>query len=317
MNKFRKIIAENDLILMEGAVVEILRRSEKVIFHPDLIHSHLIYDKNGVNELTSIFKSYLDIANETNFPFFICTPTWRANKYNIDKSGINHNLNIDAVKFMRDLCSDYPKLKDRIMIGGTIGPKNDCYQPDEGLSSEEAEEFHSWQIEQLKMGGVDFIIAETIPNIHEALGIAKSCSKLNIDYIISFVISRDGMILDKTNLIDAIQFIDNSVKNIPIGYSVNCAHPSFLCADKQPKELFGRFIGYLANSSDLDHCDLDNSDKLHVDDVANWGNEMLKLNNEFGVKILGGCCGTDATHIDYLSKKKYSPRYSPIVSHCI
>ena len=59
MNKIRKIIAENDLILMEGAVVEILRRSGKVIFHPDLIHSHLIYDKNGVNELTSIFKSYL------------------------------------------------------------------------------------------------------------------------------------------------------------------------------------------------------------------------------------------------------------------
>ncbi|MDB4335170.1 homocysteine S-methyltransferase family protein [bacterium] len=306
MNQIKKIIAENDLILMEGAVIEILRRSGKVIFHPDLIHSQLIYDKNGAKELNSIFKSYLDIASKINSPFFLCTPTWRANKNNIDESGINKNLNVDAVKFMRNLCSDYPSMKDKIMIGGTIGPKNDCYQPDEGLTSHEAEEFHSWQIEQLKIGGVDFVIAETIPNINEALGIAKACSKLNVEYIISFVISRDSMILDQTALWDAIQFIDSSVNNIPIGYSVNCAHPSFLCADKQHKNLFDRFIGYMGNASDLDHCDLDNANKLHVDDVANWGNEMLKLNNEFGVKILGGCCGTDANHIDYLRENRIS-----------
>ncbi|NQT27592.1 homocysteine S-methyltransferase family protein [candidate division KSB1 bacterium] len=300
----KKIIDKNDLILMEGAVVEILRRSGKVNFHPDLIHTHLIYDKNGVNELISIFKSYLDIANKTDSPFIICAPTWRANKDNVFKSGINKNLNIDAVKFMFELRSDYPDLMDKIMIGGIIGPKNDCYQPNEGLTSHEAEEFHSWQIDQLKTGGVDFIIAETMPNINEALGIANACSKQNIDYIISFVISRSGKILDQTELLDAIQLIDNSVNNIPIGYSVNCAHPSFLCADKQPKKLFDRFIGYLGNASDLDHCDLDNADKLHTDDIIIWGNEMLRLNQEFGIKILGGCCGTDANHIDYLRKRK-------------
>lgn len=304
MSQIKNIIDNNDLILMEGAVIEILRRSGKVIFHPDLIHSHLIYDKNGAKELKAIFKSYLDIANKTNFPFFICAPTWRANKENIDTSGVDKNLNIDAVKFMHELRSDYPNLKDKIMIGGIVGPKNDCYQPDEGLSSQEAEEFHSWQIEQLKTGGVDFIIAETIPNINEALGIAKACSKKNIDYIISFVISRSGKILDDTELWGATQIIDNSVNNIPIGYSVNCAHPSFLCADKQPKKLFDRFIGYLANASDLDHCDLENADELNTDDVTNWGNEMLKLNNKFGVKILGGCCGTDANYISYLRENK-------------
>jgi methionine synthase I (cobalamin-dependent) len=27
---------------------------------------------------------------------------------------------------------------------------------------------------------------------------------------------------------------------------------------------------------------------------------MLRLNTEFGVKILGGCCGTDDTYLQYL-----------------
>ncbi len=303
-SRIRKIIDQNDLVLMEGGVIEILRRSGNVAFHSDLIHTPLIYDINGSNELKLIFRGYLDIANKSGTPFIICTPTWRANKENVYRSGLNTGINIDSVKFIENLLIEYPELINKVLIGGTIGPKNDCYKPDEGLTSNEAQDFHSWQIAQLKEGGVDFVIAETIPNVNEALGIAKACSELNIDYVVSFVISRNGKILDQTNLQTAIDLIDNEVVNKPLGYFVNCAHPSFFCANNQPKEIFNRILGFLGNASDLDHCDLDNAIGLHVDDIVNWGNEMLKLNHEYGVKILGGCCGTNANHIDYLRKNK-------------
>jgi homocysteine S-methyltransferase len=29
---------------------------------------------------------------------------------------------------------------------------------------------------------------------------------------------------------------------------------------------------------------------------------MLQLNSSFGVKILGGCCGTDGRHLEYLTE---------------
>lgn len=117
------------------------------------------------------------------------------------------------MKKLRDDSGDYG---EKILIAGTIGPKNDCYTPGEGLSKNEAEEFHAWQISELKKGGADFIIAETIPNIQEALGIAYAASKMNIDYIISFVISRNGKILDKTDLSDAIKLIDKNTSKIPL-----------------------------------------------------------------------------------------------------
>lgn len=302
INPIKDPIAAHDFILMEGAVIEILRRDGKVSFHPELIHAPLIYDTEGSKELVSIFKAYLNVAKEKDIPYIMCTPTWRANKANVRKSGIQESVNRDAVRFMEKLREEAGDFGKKIMIGGTVGPKNDCYTPSAGLSKKEAEEFHAWQLSELQKGGVDFIIAETIPNVQEAMGIACAAAKLNLDYIISFVISRNGKILDGTAIGDAITLIDSQVSKVPLGFAVNCAHPSFLCADRQSKGVFDRLIAYLANASSLDHCDLENSDCLHVDDVAHWGDEMLRLNREFGIRILGGCCGTDQRHLEYLTK---------------
>lgn len=300
----KNTLATHDFILMEGAVIEILRRGEKVRFHPDLIHTPLIYDTQGAKELSSIYKGYLRIAQKKDVPYLMCAPTWRANIEHVRRSGIKDSVNRDAVRFMqklRDTAGDFSK---KIMIGGTIGPKNDCYTPSVGLSKKKAEAFHLWQLGELQKGGADFIIAETLPTVQEALGIACGAAQLHLDYIISFVIGRDGKILDGTSLSDAIRLIDKTVDTTPLGYAVNCAHPSFLCADEQPKELFNRLIAFLANASALDHCDLENADCLHVDDVADWGDGMLRLNREFGIRILGGCCGTDQRHLEYLTNNQ-------------
>ena len=85
---------------------------------------------------------------------------------------------------------------------------------------------------------------------------------------------------------------------------VNCSYPTFLCAEKQRTNLFGRLIGYQANASSLNHCDLDGSTQLERENVAEWGEEMLTLNRKYGMKILGGCCGTGVTHLRYLVEAK-------------
>ena len=202
---------------------------------------------------------------------------------------------------MQEIRDSYTAYSDKIKIGGIVGCKNDCYKPEEGLPVEESEEFHAWQIEQLVNGWVDFLIAQTLPNIDEAIGIAKAMGKTGVPYIMSFVISREGRLLDNTDLSRAINQIDHEIAQIPLGYAVNCAYPSFLNVEKQPAEVFTRLIAYLANASSLDHCDLDNSDTLQIDAVSDWGNEMLKLNRSYGIKIMGGCCCTNEEHLKYLT----------------
>jgi S-methylmethionine-dependent homocysteine/selenocysteine methylase len=286
---------------MEAAIVERLRRSDNFKLHPGLLNAPLIYDQHGKQALIDLYQEYVDIADQHNLPIFLLTPTWKANYSRVELSDISKSINIDAVNFLAKFKSVQSN-KNNIKICGLIGPKNDCYSPDEGLSVLDSKEFHTWQIEQLAAAGVDYLIAETLPNVGEALGIAMAMELVKIPYIISFVIDRNGLILDGTSLTDAIEYIDSNVVNKPFGYMVNCAYPSFLNADKQPKNLFKRLIGYQANASSLDHCDLDGTDKLKMNDISEWGNLMLELNSKHGMEILGGCCGTNGKHLEYLAK---------------
>jgi len=296
----RQLIEKHPLILMEAAISEAVRRAKQIPLHPNLSISTLIYDEKGRYELGKLYKAYLQVALDADLPFIMFTPTWRANVERVKDSRAPLNINADAVKFMNKIRDDQKIGESKILIGGMIGCKNDCYRPQEGLSVSESEQFHSWQTIQLAKAGVDFLVAETLPNIHEATGIAKAMSNTGIPYIISFVINRDGYVLDGTDLHTAIMIIDSCTINVPIGFMVNCSYPTFLHTSEQPAGVFNRLIGYHANASSLDHSDLDGAEVLHVEDVSQWGAEMLLLNRNYGVRLLGGCCGTGVEHLKYL-----------------
>lgn len=300
----KKLFENNKLILMEAAINETLRRSDKIELHPILVNAPLIYDKVGKAILGDIYQGYIDIALKAQMPILISTPTFRADYERVKESKVNTSINADTVRFLNELRDTQQSDNHLIKIGGLVGCKNDCYTPDEGLSAVESEKYHAWQVDQLAKADVDFLMTGTFPNVEEAKGIAKVMETTGKPYIISFVISRDGNILDGTSLSDAVNIIDSITKQKPLGYMVNCAYPSFLCAAQQPKELFKRFIGYQANASSMDHCDLEGSDHVHAEKVSDWGDSMLELNKLYGVKILGGCCGTGNEHLQYIVANK-------------
>lgn len=289
---------------MEAAIVEQLRRSGKVRLHETLVHAPLIYKRAASKIMGMLYTKYMDLAQSASLPILICTPTWRASKDRVYNSNVSNTINVDAVSYMQGLHDSRNQHGNNVKIGGLIGCKNDCYRPEEGLSVSAAQRFHSWQIEQLAMGGVDFLIAETLPNVQEALGIAKEMELTGIPYIISFAISRDGCVLDGSSLDSAIDLIDSNTTQQPLGYMINCAYPSFLCPERQPANPLSRLIGYQANASSLDHCDLEKADELKIDSISEWGQLMLDLNDTYGVQILGGCCGTGIEHLQYLVKNR-------------
>ncbi len=288
------------LILTECAINERLRRAGETELHPTLFNTPLIYHDKGREKLAEIYQQYREIAARAALPILLCAPTWRIDQVRLAEAGFDKSLLFDAVSFMRKLQQQWQTTDSEVFIGGLLGPKNDCYKPEQAESAEAAEAFHQWQIEQLALAGVDCIIAQTIPAVSEALGMARALTRSGVPAIISFVINRKAQVLDTTPLIDAINMIDDSLVTPPLGYMINCVYPTFLCAETQPPALFKRLLGIQANSSSLDHSQLDGATVLHQDDLQHWGDNMLRLNSEFGVKILGGCCGTDNTYLQYL-----------------
>jgi homocysteine S-methyltransferase len=295
-----RAIRENDYLLTEAAVIESLRRSGEVELHPQLANALLIYDERGRKALSALYRSYTAVARRANVPIVMGAPTWRANRERLAASRIDSDVNGDAVRFMKELRGAYGEWAGNIYVCGLIGCRNDCYRPEQGLSRGEAEAFHEWQIERLAAAGVDALMAVTLPAVEEAAGIARAMSATEVPYIISFVIDRMGRILDGTSLEVAFDIIDASTGSPPLGYMINCSHPSFLGPRKQRASVMSRLIGYQANSSPLDHSELDGAPVLHAGDVSEWGGLMIQLNREYGVKILGGCCGTGIEHLEYL-----------------
>jgi S-methylmethionine-dependent homocysteine/selenocysteine methylase len=294
-------ISSSDFILTEAAVIEALRRDISVSLHPLLEQALLIYDSKGGGVLGRLYKSFINIARQADIPILVCTPTWRANPERLQSAGIVANVNRDGAQFTLGLKKAFPTFAPRIFVGGLLGCKNDCYKPEEALSAAQAEKFHTWQSRKLAAAGVDFLMAATLPSVSEATGIARAMQRTKLPYIISFVINSSGQVLDGTELAVAFQEIDTAAGNHrPLGYMINCAYPSFLHPERQSDFVLRRLLGFQANASSKDHCDLDGSETLQMDDIHDWGQHMITLNKKHKIKVLGGCCGTSLQHLEYL-----------------
>lgn len=299
----QQIMDGYDFILTEAAVIETLRHSGGIELHPRLQNAQMIYDAVGQEALSSLYQGFIQVACNVDIPIMLCTPTWRANQERTEEANTCGDLNGDAVRFLKGVRQKWGPFAKKILIGGMVGCKNDCYRPDERLSTNDAGAFHCWQIDRLAEAGPDFLLAATLPSLPEAAGIAMAMAETDIPYVISFVINREGRILDGHRLESAFGEIDTIGRRPPLGYMINCAYPSFLNAGHQPESVLSRLIGYQANASSLDHAELDGSDTLHADDLSDWGDLMVGLNREYGIKILGGCCGTDKRYLQYITER--------------
>ncbi len=64
-----------------------------------------------------------------------------------------------------------------------------------------------------------------------------------------------------------------------------------------------RIIGLQADTSRLRPEELDSLDFLDSEESEQFAAAMLRVHERFGIKILGGCCGTDHRHIESIAKK--------------
>jgi homocysteine S-methyltransferase len=62
-------------------------------------------------------------------------------------------------------------------------------------------------------------------------------------------------------------------------------------------------VGLFANTAALTPEELDERDALVEEDPEVFGRQVAALHGEWGLKILGGCCGTDERHIRSLASR--------------
>jgi homocysteine S-methyltransferase len=294
-------IARRELVLLEGAVIERLRRAPGVTLDPEVANAGLVYDARGRDAHRSIWRGYLEVAREHGLPMVLCAPTWRATPERLARAGLPPVARVcaDAVALARETGSEPgATAAAQVHVAGLIGCRGDAYRPQEALTATAAEAFHREQAEALAAAGVDLVLAATLPAAGEALGIARAVAATGVPYLVGFVMRANGTLLDGEPLADAVKRLDDALPAPPLGYAGTCVHPDNLGAALEAAGIAAaRFVAVQGNGSRLSPEELDGRATLEADAPEAFGKATARVARRFRLSLVGGCCGTDDRHL--------------------
>jgi S-methylmethionine-dependent homocysteine/selenocysteine methylase len=303
MAKYRHDLPQRHggIFLTEGGMETTL------IFHYGLELPHfaafvLLDSADGREHLKRYYESYLAIARDKGIGFVLDSPTWRANPDWGAKLGYNadalKSINVRSIEFLNELRSRWEQPNMPCVISGTIGPRGDGYKAG-NIDASEAEAYHAPQIAAFAEADADMVTAFTLNGIKEAIGIVRAAKAQNIPVAISFTVETDGRLAKGETLREAIETVDRATQNGPEYFLINCAHPTHFEGALDAGETWARRIhGVRANASTKSHQELDESETLDAGDPMDLSRRYVDLRRSFpGMRILGGCCGTDHRHV--------------------
>ena len=267
----------------------------------------LLETPDGRAAIDRYMRKFCEIAVRDQKGFVLDTPTWRASRRWASELGISpaklRAMHQDAIETLEDLRAEYQTSRSPFVINGVIGPQDDGYNPQSFMSADEAESYHSEQIEWIAEFGADMASAITITYVEEAIGITRAAQEAGMPVVVSFTVETDGKLPSGQTLQSAIDQVDAETGAGPAYYMINCAHPDHfagsLGGDSAWRE---RIMGLRANASRMSHEELDNSEELDAGDPVELGSQYAELRKLLpNLKVMGGCCGTDHRHVDAIS----------------
>ena len=298
MSEFVKCFQNSKHIMMEGALGERLKSEYKVTFDENVAMGALVYDEKAGAALRQLWGQYYEVAAKYDVPFIATTPTRRINSERVGLSGYGEHIIRDNISFLKDVKESLCK---NMYVGYMLGCKGDAYTGIGCCSAEESYDFHKWEIERAVAESPDFIYAALIPTYDEAAGISKCLGEYNIPYIISFTINEDGCLVDGTPISDTIEKIDSEVDNKPLCYMTNCVHPRIIYKALMKNDIDvinKRFQGIQVNTADYPYAVLESSGQLVYSTPEELAESVKRIDDVFNIKIIGGCCGTNAIYMD-------------------
>jgi S-methylmethionine-dependent homocysteine/selenocysteine methylase len=267
----------------------------------------LLRDQEGTEALRRYFEPYADLARERGSGLVLESPTWRASPRWASELGYSEaeldRLNRAAIGLMEEVRERYETPESPIVISGCIGPQGDGYSPEELLSAEAAEDYHSTQIKTFSDTAADMVTGITITYADEAIGVTRAAAAAGMPVVISFTVETDGRLPSGQSLGDAIDEVDTETGGAPAYFMINCAHPTHfdsVVAGGEP--WIERVRGIRANASTMSHAELDEATELDDGDPADLAARYAALRAELpNLTVLGGCCGTDLRHVKAIS----------------
>ena len=289
-NKIKNLsrrLKNKEIIIIDGATgTEIQRRGVKTTL-PLWSAKALLTNPNVIKD---IHKDYI-----LNGADIIITNTFRTTVHTLKKANLENKatqITILACKLIKEAIKEAGVEKE-IYIAGSMAPLEDCYSPELTPQKNELEREYLSLAKNLKKGGADFLLLETMITIKETLAAIKAVKKVKMSFAVSFCCNEKNQLLGGESIKLVIRKIE---KYNPLFIGVNCIQP----------ELATQLIKTITKITDLPLCVYANG-YGKPDDDQGWlfsgKKEINKFLNEAkkwvksGVQLIGGCCGTTPEYI--------------------
>jgi homocysteine S-methyltransferase len=274
---------------------------------PEFAAIVLMDDEAAREKMRAYFERFLLMAEAAQTGYILDTNTWRGCTRWASKLGLSQTellrLSKDAVTFAQDISASWNSRVSPVLVNGVVGPAGDGYTAEGSPSAAEAEQRHEPQMDVFLETGVDMVSAIIMTNVPEAIGITRAAKKRNLPCVISFTVETDAQLPSGLSLAEAITQTDQMTGDAPLYYMINCAHTEHFQGVLDTDEPWVRRIGGIrANASRLSHEELDNAETLDDGNPQEFGDLHLALAERLpSLRVVGGCCGTDHRHIDFVS----------------
>lgn len=244
-----------------------------------------------VNEHSEVIqklqKAYVEAGSQV-----VYAPTFTANRISLKNLGLEEEvkrLNLENVKISKDA------VEERAFVAGNISTTSQPLEPVGTMTYDRLLEVYKEQITYLVEAGVDYLAAETLLSLEEAMVICDAAAETcDLPLTISFTCEGDGRLYFGGNVIDAAMVLEEMGVD---AVGVNCAvGPNQLMSIvKNLKENLNIPIMVKPNAG-IPQIDARGEAHYNMDE-AEFAKCMVELKNA-GASILGGCCGTTPQYIE-------------------
>ncbi len=271
---------------------------------------------NGCNDYLVI--SYPQAVEKVHRSFLeagvdvIETCTFRSNRITLAEYGLAariREINLAAARLARRCADEFSSAEQPRFVAGSIGPTGKLPSMNDpelsNITFEELSAVFSEQAQGLIEGGVDLLLIETSQDILEVkaaiVGIQDAFEKTGkrLPLQVQVTLDTTGRMLLGTDISAVLAILEG----LPIDViGLNCSTgPDFM---REP-------IQYLAENATLPVSCIPNAGlPMNVDGQAVYplepepfADSLFEFAQKYGVRVLGGCCGTTPQHLKALVDK--------------
>jgi S-methylmethionine-dependent homocysteine/selenocysteine methylase len=216
--------------------------------------------------------------------------TFRTHRRSLAKEGLGDvaaELTRKAVSLARRAARESGR---DVFVFGSLSPLEDCYRPDLVASDSDLEREHGDQARALAEAGVDAILAETQNTVVELVAAVRAATDTGVPVIASIVTDGEGRLLSGERIEEAVGALAPFSAEM---LAINCVAAPALASDlrRLAAAAPGVPLAAYGNTTRLER-------EMTPETYAELARDWIGI----GAVLVGGCCGTDASHTSALRR---------------